>query len=49
MFVDMIQKNKEQIDSLSDKTKMDDPDRFSKIRWVEREEDPELKKNYEDS
>ena len=44
MFASMLEKNKENIDKLSD-----NQDRFSKIKWVDREEDPELKKNFEDS
>ena len=49
MFTSMLDKNKEHIDMLSNKANMDDPDRFKRIRWVDREEDPELKKNFEDS
>ena len=44
MFANMLEKNKEVIDKLSD-----NPDRFKAIRYVDREEDPELKKNFEDS
>ena len=34
MLTDLLEKQKDSINMLSDKSKMDDPDRFSKIKYV---------------